>query len=57
MLWKAVKDILEIAGYDVAAVEQELILNCKDDHMAKPPSGVVGMRANQFAKPICIGGE
>jgi hypothetical protein len=50
MLWKAVRDILEIAGYDVAAVEQELILNCKDDHMAKPPSGVVGMRANQFAK-------
>jgi hypothetical protein len=51
MLWKAVKDILEIAGLDVAAVEQELISNCKDDHMAKPPRGVVGMLANQFAKP------
>jgi hypothetical protein len=24
MLWKAVKDILEIAGYKVAAIEQEL---------------------------------
>ena len=26
MLWKAVKDILEIAGYDIATIEQELIL-------------------------------
>ena len=25
MLWKAVKDILEIAGYDIATIEQELI--------------------------------
>ena len=41
-LWKAVKDILEIAGYDIAAIEQELISNLKDDHMAKPPRGVVG---------------
>lgn len=37
MLWKAVKDILEIAGYDIAALEQE-----EGDHMAKPPRGVVG---------------
>lgn len=50
MLWKAVKGILQIAGYKIAAIEQELILNNKDDHMAKPPSGVVGMHANQFAK-------
>jgi hypothetical protein len=51
MLWRAVKDILEIAGFDIAAVEQKLILSSKDDHMAKPPCGVVGyMRANQFAK-------
>jgi hypothetical protein len=49
MLWKAVKDILEIAGYDISALEQDLILNCKEeeeeeeeDHMAKPPRGVVG---------------
>jgi DNA polymerase elongation subunit (family B) len=49
-LWKSVKDILEIAGYDVVAIEQELISNCVDDHMAKPPRGVVGMLANQFAK-------
>ena len=38
MLWKAVKDILEIAGYDIAAIEQELILTSKDGHMAKPPT-------------------
>ena len=41
-LWKVVKDILEIAGYDIAAIEQELISDLKDDHMAKPPRGVVG---------------
>ena len=45
------KDILEIAGYDAAEIEQEIISNLKDDHMAKPPHGVVGMLANQFAKP------
>jgi DNA polymerase elongation subunit (family B) len=50
MLWKAVKDILEIASYDIAKIEQELILDNKDDHMAKPPRGVVGMLANQFVK-------
>jgi hypothetical protein len=53
MLWKAVKDILEITGYDMAALEQDLILNCKEeeDHTAKPPRGVVGyMPANQFAE-------
>ena len=51
MVWKAVKDILEIAGYNIASIEQELILNSKDDHKAKPPSGVAGyMLANQFAK-------
>jgi hypothetical protein len=45
MLWKAIKDILEIAGYDVAALEQDLILNSReeDDQMAKPPRGVVGI--------------
>lgn len=47
MLWKAVKEILEIAGYDITMIEQELILNNKDDHMAKPPRGVVGMRNNR----------
>jgi DNA polymerase, archaea type len=50
MLWKTVRDILEISGYDIATIEQELILNNKDDHMAKPPRGVVGMLANQFAR-------
>jgi DNA polymerase, archaea type len=41
-LWKSVKDILEIAGHDAAEAEQEIISNLKDDHMAKPPRGVVG---------------
>lgn len=50
MLLKTVKDILEIVGNDITAIEQGLILNNKDDHMAKPPRGVVGMLANQFAK-------
>jgi hypothetical protein len=36
-------------GYDTITIEQELILDSKDDHMAKPPRGVVGMLANQFA--------
>ena len=49
MLWKAVKDVLEIVGYDISTIERELILNNKNDHMAKPPRGVVGMLANQFA--------
>ena len=56
MLGKAVKDILEIAGYDITAVEQDLVLNCKEDHMAKPPRGVVGcMLANQFADYSLLG--
>ena len=50
MLWKAIKDILEIAGYDIAEIEQGLTFDNKEDHMAKPPRGVVGMLANQFAK-------
>ena len=28
---KSDKGYLEIAGYDIAAIEQELILNCKDE--------------------------
>ncbi len=48
MLWKAVKDILEIAGYDIAQIEQELIFNnSKYGHIAEPPRGVAGLR--QFA--------
>jgi len=30
MLWKTIKDILQITGYDVATIEQELILNEKN---------------------------
>jgi hypothetical protein len=47
MLWKAVTDILQIAGYDVAALEQELISHSnKDGHKAEPPTGMAGY-ANQ----------
>jgi hypothetical protein len=42
MLWKAVKEILEIAGYNIASIEQEFILDSKDSHIAEPPSGVAG---------------
>ena len=49
-LWRAVEDILEIAGFQVVTIEQELISNYKDDHVAKPPHSAVGMLANQFAK-------
>ena len=49
MLWKAVKDVIEIAGHDIAATEQELISNHKDDHMAKPPRGVVGDAATNLS--------
>ena len=38
ILWDKIEDMLEIAGYDIAATEQELISNYKDDHMANPPS-------------------
>ena len=31
MLWKIIKDILEIAGSDITAIEQELISNLKND--------------------------
>jgi hypothetical protein len=35
MIWKAVKDILEIAGYDIAEIEQELFQS-NIGHMAMP---------------------
>jgi DNA polymerase, archaea type len=41
MLWKAIKDILEIAGYDIAALEQEL--SEPNSHMAMPSRGVAGI--------------
>ena len=41
MLCKAVRDIVEIAGYDVAELEQ-LIANKSNGHTAEPPSGVAG---------------
>jgi DNA polymerase elongation subunit (family B) len=50
MLWKAVKDILEISGYDIASIEQELILNMHD-HTARPPSSAWSGNAN------LLGGE
>jgi hypothetical protein len=42
MLWKAVKDILEIAGYNIASIEQELIVGSKDGRTAEPPRGAAG---------------
>lgn len=43
MLWKTIRDILQIAGYDVATIEQELILyDNKDGRKAEPPSGMAG---------------
>jgi hypothetical protein len=42
MLWKAIKDILEIAGYDIATVKRELFEPDKIGHMAMPSRGVAG---------------
>jgi hypothetical protein len=42
MLWKATKDILEIAGYDIAAIERELFEPDTISHMAMPSRGVAG---------------
>jgi DNA polymerase elongation subunit (family B) len=59
MLWKATKDILEIAGYDIAALELELFEPNTISHMAVPSRGVAGSMtsytslvsgANQVAK-------
>ncbi len=36
MLWKTVKDILQIAGYDIATIEHELVPN--DMNMATKQS-------------------
>jgi hypothetical protein len=41
MLWKTVKDVLEIAGYDIATLERELFDNTIS-HMAMPSRGVAG---------------
>jgi hypothetical protein len=49
MLWKAVKDILQIAGYDVSALERELFsYNNEDGHKAEPPSGMAGYVSQQI---------
>lgn len=49
MLWKAVKDVLQIARYDVTALEKELTLdNNEDGHKAEPPSGVAGYASQQI---------
>jgi DNA polymerase, archaea type len=42
MLWKTIKDILEIAGYDIATLERELFDNTIS-HMAMPSRGVAGI--------------
>ena len=54
MLWKAVKDIMEIAGYDIAALEQESDFELQGRR--RRPHGKASswrgwnMLANQFAK-------
>jgi hypothetical protein len=43
MLWKTVKDILKIAGYDILVLEQELVLNGeRGGQIAEPPRGLTG---------------
>jgi DNA polymerase elongation subunit (family B) len=42
MLWKTVKDILQIAGYDVVTFERQLFQH-EISHMATPSRGVVGI--------------
>jgi hypothetical protein len=42
MLCKVIKDILEIAGYDIAAIERELFEPSTISHMAMPSRGVAG---------------
>jgi hypothetical protein len=54
MLWKAVKDILQIAGYDIAVIEQEFILNSKDGHIAGPPRGVAGYTSSSLQSKIAV---
>jgi DNA polymerase elongation subunit (family B) len=50
MLWKTIKDVLEITGYDIETIEQELILNTHD-HTARPPRTAWSGNAN------LLGGE
>jgi hypothetical protein len=54
MLWKAIKNILEIAGYDISALERELFEPNTISHMAMPSRGVAGSNSytgvNQVAK-------
>jgi len=42
MLWKTIKDILQIAGCDIVALEQELDFESINGHIAEPPSGMAG---------------
>jgi hypothetical protein len=37
ILWDKIQDMLEIAGYDISAIEQELIIDENMIHTAKPP--------------------
>ena len=37
ILWDKIQDMLEIAGYDIKAIEQELIIDENMIHTAKPP--------------------
>jgi DNA polymerase elongation subunit (family B) len=63
ILWKALKDVLDIAGYDTAKIEQELFRS-NISHMAMPSRGVAGIStcisavgANEVAKNENKGGD
>jgi hypothetical protein len=54
MLWKVIKDILEVAGYDLETIERELIFNNSTEeygHTARPPRAAWSGNAN------LLGGE
>jgi hypothetical protein len=49
ILWKTIKDVLEIAGYDIQTIERELIFNNSTQeygHIAKPPRTAWSVNAN-----------
>jgi hypothetical protein len=63
MLWKAVRDILEISGYEIVSIEQELF-QLSISHMMTPSPGVAGISsyvstagANKVAKNENKGGD
>jgi DNA polymerase elongation subunit (family B) len=65
MLWKAIKEIMQIAGYDILSIEQELFQS-NISHKVTPSRGVAGSMnscmsyragANEVAKHDKTGGD